>query len=205
MNTTNIYALLDPESREIRYIGKTNTPSKRFSWHLGDAKNNYTHKQKWIQSLLKVDKVPEMAVLEVCPVEVWQERERFWIALLAPHGRLVNATLGGEGFDGYQFTDETRERMRAAKVGKARPAEVREKMSASHTGKKRTEEHRAAISRGNIGRHAKTYLLEFPDGQQGHITNLTKFCSENSVNVSCLRKTLKTENKFKGYRLLSVV
>ena len=50
-----IYALLDPETKYTKYIGKTSDPSKRLVEHIKTSKNAIigTKKEKWIKSLLK--------------------------------------------------------------------------------------------------------------------------------------------------------
>lgn len=89
--------------------------------------------------------------------------------LIARHRKLgsplVNMTDGGEGVSGAVFSEEAREKMRLAKVGKKLSADHVQKIAASNTGKKRTEEqkswfktrvftdsYRKAISEGLKGR-----------------------------------------------------
>ena len=53
MKKVKIYALINPNTKEIRYIGKTaNTLNTRLYQHLKDTNCN-THKFKWINSLKK--------------------------------------------------------------------------------------------------------------------------------------------------------
>ena len=47
-----IYTLSDPITNDVRYIGKTNDVKFRFNDHIKKSKNNKTHKDKWISSLL---------------------------------------------------------------------------------------------------------------------------------------------------------
>lgn len=74
-------------------------------------------------------------VIETCPVEQLNEREKFWIAELdckAPKG--YNLTDGGD--TALSMSDESRARMSAAKKGKP----------SNRKGKSLTEEHKAKIS-----------------------------------------------------------
>ena len=49
---TFIYGLCDPETNEIRYIGKSNQPKKRLQDHIYSCERTVTHKNNWIKSLL---------------------------------------------------------------------------------------------------------------------------------------------------------
>jgi len=49
MKNTFIYALKDPITLEIRYIGKSNAPKERYTRHLREAKNKpNNHRLCWI-------------------------------------------------------------------------------------------------------------------------------------------------------------
>jgi hypothetical protein len=76
-NLTFIYALCDPRTLEVRYVGKADNPYKRYCRHLIDKEN--THKVTWIQSLLKEGLLPIRQILEECDMSVWADRERNWI------------------------------------------------------------------------------------------------------------------------------
>src|SRR5882762_544924 len=59
-----IYALVDPRTGEIRYIGK-GFAAKRYRDHLRDAEGDRrTHKCCWIRELAKVALVPDLLILE---------------------------------------------------------------------------------------------------------------------------------------------
>ena len=51
-----IYTLSHPITNEVKYIGKTNNISKRYSAHLNDKSKSY--KNSWIKSLLNEDLLP---------------------------------------------------------------------------------------------------------------------------------------------------
>ena len=58
-----IYGLQDPITGELRYIGRTaRTVAKRLYEHIKDSKKLITHKDKWIQSLLRSGRRPELEV-----------------------------------------------------------------------------------------------------------------------------------------------
>lgn len=60
MKYTFIYALCDPDTEEVRYIGKSNSTRRRYSDHINECRTNRkSHKISWIKSLLseKTDKI----------------------------------------------------------------------------------------------------------------------------------------------------
>jgi hypothetical protein len=91
-----IYALLDPRTEEIRYVGKTIQPiNDRYSAHISVAKYNRKtdHAHCWIKSLLSVGLRPIMKILEETFDIV---RETFWINFYRSKYKLTNFTDGGE-------------------------------------------------------------------------------------------------------------
>lgn len=46
-----IYALSDPRTNQIRYIGKANNPYNRYSNHYNSARDKNTHKRNWINRM----------------------------------------------------------------------------------------------------------------------------------------------------------
>jgi len=98
-----IYALIDPRSGKIRYVGCTWSPSKRLKEHLKSASDN-GYKQRWIRTLMRSKLIPKMEILEV-GIGDCSDAERAWILGLRQSGeRLVNATDGGDGVVGYKYT-----------------------------------------------------------------------------------------------------
>lgn len=92
-----IYALSDPSSMAIRYIGKSIRLDARMREHLREQGTTYP--VRWIQSLLRDGKRPTLTILETLADESdWQAAEKRWIA----HGKtmgwkLTNCTDGGDG------------------------------------------------------------------------------------------------------------
>lgn len=112
MNVT-IYALCEPDTSEIRYVGKTCFPlEKRLREHLADARRLRNHRDKWIAALSRRGLKPLIVAIEQCSDD-WAERERYWIAHhRALSDRLVNSTDGGEGGHGLKHSPARRERQR---------------------------------------------------------------------------------------------
>ena len=109
MKTTYIYVLKCPEGN-IRYVGKTNSPKKRLSSHISEAKKGKgrRHVLNWIHSLLSKSLMPSMEIIEVCTEENWQEREKYWVEYyrsIIPN--LCNNADGGLGGTGTKnFSEE---------------------------------------------------------------------------------------------------
>lgn len=94
-----IYALADPDTREIRYVGKTvKSIAKRRAQHLYSSKiGEKSHKAKWIRLLLSEDRTPDVILLEEVLDHQVEEREKYWIGFHNQNGRLTNHQLGGGG------------------------------------------------------------------------------------------------------------
>jgi hypothetical protein len=80
-----IYALLEPDSDEVRYVGRTaNHPWQRYSQHLMGVDRAT---KLWVRALRPRHKVPAMKILEEeVSSEVAGIRERHWIAYYRGQG-----------------------------------------------------------------------------------------------------------------------
>ncbi len=96
---TCIYALIDPRSNLVRYIGKADNPKSRFvRGHLRNVReNNICHRVSWIRGLINEGLRPEVKILFTPKKENWQEVERQTIAHYRQFCNLVNMTDGGDG------------------------------------------------------------------------------------------------------------
>lgn len=93
MKLASIYGLLNPETGELRYIGKADNPAKRLATHMRDARRRNTPVYCWIRSLATA---PVMLVLESDCLD-WEGAERRWIARAKVAGiRLLNLADGGD-------------------------------------------------------------------------------------------------------------
>ena len=101
-----IYALKDPITGYIRYVGKTSqSPAQRLRQHIGAALSGRSRAPVavWIRALSALGSMPIQIVLERNVASSgWQEREKFWIAHYRTTGPMLNATDGGVGFTGYR-------------------------------------------------------------------------------------------------------
>lgn len=171
MERTFIYTLTDPETLQVRYVGKANEPKRRFErQHLYDIKK--THKSNWIQSLRKKGLKPTLEVIDQVNLEEWKFWETHYISLYKSWGfNLTNGTSGGEGFTsgsehhekakrlsakvkrdrGYWHSEETKNKMRIANTDHlqklSKDPEVKELNYRATRGRKQSEEERAMRSK----------------------------------------------------------
>ena len=95
-NRAAIYALINPMTGEIRYIGKTTQRSDiRLAQHLESPTN--ANMRKWIENLRAVGTTPKIRLITCCPVAEWQHHESRWIRWARELGaRLLNVDPGGQ-------------------------------------------------------------------------------------------------------------
>lgn len=78
-----IYALCEPDTNEVRYIGQTLTPiDVRYRQHVRSSRWGYEKnaaKREWIAGLLANGEEPACVVLEVCQFWNVDAREQWWI------------------------------------------------------------------------------------------------------------------------------
>lgn len=118
-----IYALIDPISSEIKYVGKTyRRLDIRLREHVYDCirRPKSSHKVNWIKMLISKNKIPIIRLLENTKKENAEERERYWVAKSRLDGNnLTNSTEGGEFCTtGSTLSEDVREYM--SKVAKKR-------------------------------------------------------------------------------------
>jgi hypothetical protein len=146
-----VYALCDPDTEEIRYIGKTMTSvARRLTGHRDCMrKGRQTHLYNWMRSL---SRDPVGRVLEEDPEDL-VEAEIRWIAWGRSQGlRLTNLTDGGEGVPGRICSDATRAKISAANKGRKFPPEFGQRHSEAIRGSVVPQERRDRISLSLKGR-----------------------------------------------------
>lgn len=148
--TIYIYGLVDPETKEIRYIGKSIRPVERLANHCNEISN--CHRSHWIQSLKKKGLKPEMVILERIVGEwPWQESEKRWISYCRENGfDLVNNTDGGDGVSG--LPEETRAKMASTWKGRKHKPESLIKIGLATSARRHSDETKEKMSKAHKGR-----------------------------------------------------
>jgi hypothetical protein len=159
-----IYTLHDPrEPSVIRYVGWATDTKRRFNKHLADARadRDQTYCGRWKRTLLELNVVPVLTIVESGLGDGWKLAESQWVNHLRSAGhKLTNLTDGGDGTRGYKIplekrrklTDEQKRKIGDAHRGRKHTSESRSNMRLSHLGKKHTPEQTAKISQANRGR-----------------------------------------------------
>lgn len=92
-----IYALIDPRDSVVRYIGKTINPKTRRYQHICKQDKRFDNfRTRWINSLLKIKLKPIFKILEVCPLDIFESREIYYISMYKSE-KLTNADDTGQG------------------------------------------------------------------------------------------------------------
>lgn len=161
-----VYALVDPRTEHIRYVGLSTRGLERPQEHFKKPlKNDHSHRANWLRGLLLAGLKPTIKVIEYCGSETYlSESEEGWISLLKQMGcPLTNHKSGG--FNGKP-SEETKIKMSLAQKGRTFSLDTRQKMGAAQTGSKNkwfgtggpmfgkshTPEARRKIAEGGKGR-----------------------------------------------------
>lgn len=91
-----IYGLYEPDTDELRYIGKARNSQKRLKSHILDSRRDTRPVCLWIAGLVAQGKAPIVKVLERTPKAVWQEAEKRLIAQYRKTSKLLNLAAGGD-------------------------------------------------------------------------------------------------------------
>ena len=176
---TFIYALCDPDTAMVRYVGKSDNPEKRLRGHFYEKSK--THKTNWINTLKKQNKKPVLKIIEEVDRSAWEASEIKWIAYYRNlSGNLTNTTDGGdylvhtpeicrkisESKMGHIVTEETRKKISLAKKNPS--IEYRKKLSEALKGRKLSSETRKKMSQAFKGRvYSKETRSKMPVAQYG--------------------------------------
>ena len=151
-----IYALIDPRTNQVRYIGKANEPSERLRQHISSARRQESHKARWIKELLALNLQPVLKVLEETTGDAWEALEVKWIADARRLGwPLTNYAAGGRAggrVKGWKHTEEAREKISRAVTGRRNSPESMAKIADALRGRKRPPEVAEKIAAANRAR-----------------------------------------------------
>lgn len=181
---TVIYGLLDPLTKELRYVGMTKKdPVRRLRQHLRFCQsrnkdgewvgNNYNY--HWLRFLLREGQKPVMSIIDVVAAEEGGPAEAAYISLYEEEGcQLTNMMRGGEG--GSQLP-EVREKIRralwkffsspAGKVVREKQSQAKQRFYDSPAGEKTREKMR----------RAKLKLFASPAGKRINKWKIAESCA----------------------------
>lgn len=165
MNTF-IYALVDPRTRVVRYVGQSSVGMKRPRQHLKPCIYNKGkgHVYKWIKLLISQNLRPFIVILEECSLDELNATEKFYISYLRSIGcDLTNHTDGGEGMRGFLHSEETRKHLSKMRIGKKSGPHSQEtiaKIAEGNRGKVIPEEQRARMAAAKRGKKRKPFSPE---------------------------------------------
>lgn len=137
---TYIYALCEPGTRRVRYIGMSKDPARRLRQHISRANKGLASPLgEWVRSL---SGKPNLVVLCETAEAFWQDDEKTYIRAARALGMpLVNSSEGGDGT--VNPPPETRAKLSAAvsgpkngNYGKPHSLEWKQNMSRIMTGRK---------------------------------------------------------------------
>lgn len=204
-----IYKITNIKNNKF-YIGKTKRSLKtRFSQHKNRAKSNektYLHnamrKYGFENFIIEI-------IENVDNINLLNEKEQYWIENLKPN---YNMTKGGEGVNGFKFSEEQKKYFSKIRKGKLFSEEHRKSLSIANKGEKNPMYGRSGIlnpfygkkhSQEFIDKKSKEYCFLSPFGENIYIKNLTKFCRENNLHTGNMNSLYYGKIKsYKGYTKL---
>ena len=91
----SVYLLIDPTNDEVRYVGISDNPYRRYGNHLSLGRNSA--KSDWILSLMNKELLPKLQIVErdLTRLEA-VEREDYWIKFYSEKGGLLNLAQKGK-------------------------------------------------------------------------------------------------------------
>jgi hypothetical protein len=181
--TTFIYVLIDPETNEIRYVGKSDNPRKRLDGHVYSNKDSNRHKLNWVRKLARNKLKPVMQVIEETPYELWKERECYWIAYYRAQGCILLNVAEGGGGGGYPHTEEHNRKIGDFFRNKPQAPEHVEKRASQHRGMKRPPE---SVERSASKHRGKSPSAQTPERRSASTKGKkrTPFTEEHKRHIS---------------------
>lgn len=185
----SVYALSDPETDELRYVGMTIKKLEvRLNNHCSEAnrKPSASHRTRWLRSVTSRGLRPKIELVEELPdATSMAEAEEYWITQFRAMGfRLVNGNGGGWGGPSKPHSEglpaETRAKISKSLTGKKQSPESIEKRVAHLRGVKtgpqprqKTINHAMAIGRGSFQDENGRIFHLIKDAAEAHGINYT--------------------------------
>lgn len=195
MQTTFIYGLECPITKEIKYIGKSNNPKNRVKQHLYETtrqKNYNTHKIKWFEFLKKNKIKPNLVILDEVNLNEWGFWELWWLQVCRTWGfEMVNILEGGDGCSKHSL--ETIEKIRQSQIGEKNPMFGKPGVMGM-LGKTLSEKSKKKISEANKG---KLVGGKNPMYGKTHSLEVRKKISEANIGRKIIKGPMSEEQKNK--------
>lgn len=179
-----IYGLVDPNSGQLRYIGKSSSGIYRAMRHSAKSElaKDRSYKGNWLRSLsLK----PKIVIIQDFKNDknIIDCAEMFWINYFKNLGcPLTNLTNGGDGCVGRKMSDKTKNKISSAQKGKPRfSEEMKLHFSAIRKG-------RPPVNKG------KCKYNKFVD-QFGNIFTMKDFCLKYNTTQASVNRVLAGTRK----------
>jgi len=195
-----VYVLaLESAPENIRYVGRSNkSAQERLVDHLKASSGSTTHVYRWIKKSLSNGE--NILAIEIESGLTWEEsgiREIYWIKEYRKLGfKLTNITDGGGGILGYSHTENAKERIRRAHLGRSISAETKEKIRIAATNQphpkgiyKHTEEFKQKM-------RERTITQETRD-KQSKVRTGKKATEETKAKMREVRKYVSEETRAK--------
>ena len=194
------------------YIGKGTGERYQLSTKMDLPAYKYCNKvlENKIKSILKEGKEPNIVIL-TCETEeeAFELESRLTNQFdIYPTGLLCNLKHGGKG--GFTLTEETKAKLSELNAGEKNPCygrkwtpERREKWMNTIQSKdmSRSPESMQKTWEGKN----RQYLIRDTEGNEIIVTDLTKYCQENSLPLTAFRYALKNGNRVQSKKRVSKV
>ncbi len=154
-----IYGLVQKNTNELRYVGKTTDINRRLKRHINERFLHDSYKDRWIRKLIDNNDEIEIIIIDLVEQTEWQYWEKFYINYYKFIGcNLTNGTNGGDqppSTKGRKHTEESKLKMSNTKKGKPIPW--------LNNGKERSEKHRENLSKSLKGRQSPNKNKKFDE------------------------------------------
>jgi group I intron endonuclease len=161
-HTSGIYYIICKANDKI-YIGQTKRITLRWNSHKSTLNKNKHHNLSLQQDYnLYGSEIFEYKILEICPSEILDERERFWINQYKD--KLYNILSGGK--KNFKHSKESKQKISKALKGIIHSEEHMRKFREARKGKKLSDETKLKISETN-----KKLGIKPPNREGGKHTN----------------------------------
>ncbi len=203
-NLCYIYTLTDPNTQQVRYVGKTINPKVRFRSHKKDKKGR-SYRVNWIKSLRKQKLFPIFEILDIVDNNDWEFWEQYWICQFKVWGfKLVNANAKGTGAINFKHSEETKKRISISSTNRKHSEETKKLMSDNKKGIIFSDSHIENLRESHLGQKNENFfkgIIQI-NIKTGEIIQKFKSLTEaeyiTGINNSSLSRCCKKNGKSAG-------